>query len=109
MISHLRVTRTRGIFQQDFVGISRFGRTYYDVIIKSAKEDWHYDDNASIAENLIKIPINKTIDAIGDWFSGKGFNAVKMPKTVNALQNPPYFDVYGESLTRTIVDNNFKP
>lgn len=27
----------------------------------------------------------------------------------DALQNPPYFDVYGESLTRTIVDNNFKP
>lgn len=110
MIPLMKKTRTRGIFQQDFIGTSRFGRTDYDVIIAKTKEDWGIDTKKTISDNILgalKSLAKRVGQALGDLVTKGEFNLLKMPKLVDALQNPKYYDVYGEALTRAIIENNF--
>lgn len=109
MIPLMKKTRTRGIFQQDFIGTSRFGRTDYDVIIAKAKEDWGIVDGN--LETKVKSFFTSLFERAYRTFIGildeNKLNFLTMPKLEDALQNPKYYDVYGEALTRSIIENNF--
>lgn len=110
LIPLMKQNRTRGIFQQDFIGTSRFGRTDYDVIIAKAKADWGIDTNKNVSDNILSVLkslIERGARTIQGLIETGKINFLTMPKLEGALKNPPYYNVYGESLTRSIVENNF--
>ena len=79
------------------------------MIIDRTKADWGIEDRP-LEKNLrgvLTSLMERAVRTLQGFVKTGQFNFLTMPKLEDALKNPNYYNVYGESLTRSIIENNF--